>query len=114
MMLVTGCTSSPAHSEHPALIVNATPESRAELLSVTRAALNNVPLTLADDVLTHESMLLIERQQRFDANGLSLNGRDLDRPERFLLSIDGKQCVLTHERTQQHWVLKQTRCKARE
>ncbi len=113
-LLAAACTGTPAQAEHPALIVNANGDSRADLLSAVRAALNNAPLLLADDALTQENVLLIERRQRFDTNGLPVNGRERDMPERFLLSTDGKRCVLTQERTQQRWVLSRTQCKARD
>jgi hypothetical protein len=61
-----------------------------------------------------ENVLLIERQQRLDPQGLPANGRELGLPERFLLSTDGKRCVLTHERTQRQWVLTHSHCKARD
>lgn len=111
-LLAAACTSAPVRAGRPALIVHATADSRADLLSVVRAALHSAPLLLADDALTQESILLIEPRQRLDANGLPVNGRELGLPERFLLSIDGKRCVLTQERTQQHWVLARTQCKA--
>jgi len=114
VLLVAGCTSAPAQNTRPALIVDPTAASRADLLDAVRAALNNAPVTLADDALTHENLLLIERQRRLDPQGLPANGRELGLPERFLLSIDGKRCVLTHERTQRHWVLTHTHCKARD
>ena len=110
-LLAAACTSAPAQAGRPALIMHADADSRAELLSVVRAALHNAPLLLADDALTQESFLLIEARQRFDTHGLPVNGRELGRPERFLLSADGKRCVLTQERTGQHWVLARTQCK---
>lgn len=111
---VAACTSPAVQTERPALIVQATAESRAELLKVVRVALHDVPLLLADDALTRDSILLIEPRQRFDAMGLPVNGRALGMPERFLLSVDGRRCVLTQERTRQRWVLERTQCKARD
>jgi hypothetical protein len=114
VLWVTACTSAPAPTRRPALIINASAESRAELLNVVRAALHNAPLLLADDALTKDSVLLIERQSRLDPHGLSANGREVTLPEHFLLSTDGRHCVLTRERTQQHWVLVHAHCKPRD
>jgi hypothetical protein len=114
VLLVAGCTSAPAQNERPALIIHPTAAGRADLLHAVRAALNNAPVTLADDALMRENVLLIERQQRLDPQGLPANGRELGLPERFLLSTDGKRCVLTHERTQRQWVLTHSHCKARD
>lgn len=108
-LLASACTTSRAQ---PALLVNPNPASRAELLGIVRAALNNAPLTLADSAFTQDSILLIERTPRVDANGLLINGREVAMPERFLLSIQGSRCMLTHERTQQHWLLPQSQCRS--
>lgn len=110
-LLISACTTSLAQTEHPALLINSTPDSRAELLGIVRAALNNPPLILAESALTQDSVLLIERVSRVDANGLPLNGREVTMPERFMLSIQGTRCVLTHERTSQHWLLRQSQCR---
>jgi hypothetical protein len=110
----TACSSAPALAERPALITITTADSRADLLSAVSAALNYVPLLLADDALTQDSVLLIEPRQRLDPSDLPINGRELGRPERFLLSIQGRHCVLTHERTQQRQILKHTSCNARD
>jgi hypothetical protein len=110
MLIASACTSSPAPNDQPALIVQPDVDSRAELLSTVRTALNNAPLTLADDALTRDSVLMIERQTRLDPYGLPANGRELGLPERFVLVTDGKRCVLTQARTQQQWLLTHTHC----
>ena len=110
--MLFACTSVPARSEQPALIIQPTAASRADLVAAVRAALHDVPVSLADDALVQDSVLLIERQQRLDPKGLLVNGRELGRPERFLLSTDGKRCLLTYEATQQQWVLVHTQCRA--
>jgi hypothetical protein len=114
MTMLAACSNAPARSEQPALIIQATAASRADLLQAVRAALHEVPVSLADDALTQDSVLLIELQPRLDPKGLLVNGRELGRPERFLLSTDGKRCVLTQEGTQQQWVLAHTQCRARD
>ena len=112
--MLVACSHSSVRREQPALIVQATTASRADLLDAVRSALHDVPVSLANDALMQDSVLSIERQQRVDPNGLLANGRELGRPERFLLSTDGRRCLLTHERTQQRWVLVHTQCRARE
>ena len=114
IVMVAACTSAPVPSEHPALIIQPNAASRAELLDAVTAALNHAPVSLADDALAHDSVLLIERQQRLDPTGLRANGREQGMPERFLLSTDGRRCVLTHAGTQRHWVLTHTQCMSRE
>lgn len=109
--LTAACTTLLAQPGQPALIMNAGIDSRTELLEVVRAALGNVPLTLADSALTQDSVLIVERVPRYDPNGLLINGRDIGMPERFLLFVQNSRCVLVHERTRQQWYLRHARCK---
>lgn len=66
------------------------------------AALDGAPVTLADDALTRDSVLIIEKAH---------TGRDLDRPEHFRLVKAGTHCVLLHERKSQRWTLVSTTCR---
>lgn len=111
--LTSACANSVAQAERPAAIVNPTAESRAELLSTVQKALNNRPLTLADDALTQDSVLVIEPARPRDAESQLLNGRELGMPERFQLVKQDSKCILIQERTQQRWVLNKTGCQAR-
>jgi hypothetical protein len=94
----------------PAIIVKPTKESRAELARVVSSALNGAPVTLADDALTRESLLIIERAHPRDANGVPLSGRDFGRPEHFRLVKIGERCALVHERTGERTTLPSTTC----
>ena len=113
VLLFSACASSIAQADRPAMIVNPTAATRTELLHIVRMALNNAPVTLADDALTQDTVLIIERTPRRDAGGQLLNGRVLEAPERFVLSLSNSHCVLTQESTHRHWVLRQTKCVAR-
>jgi len=110
-LLLTACTQTPAQHESPAILIAPDAAARAELLQTVRAALNNTPLTLADDALLHDDVLLIERQPRLDPNGLPANGRELGRPERFRLSTDGKRCWLSQEGSERRWLLVSAKCR---
>ena len=83
------------------MIVEGSPQSRAALLQAVTDALGQEPL-LADDALTRDSALLIERRH--------LEGREHASPERFLLFKAGARCVLVYERTGQRSPLVATRC----
>lgn len=97
-------------ADPPALIVNPTAESRAALVQAVRAALNGAPVTLADEALTRESTLVIERAVRRDAAGRRVQGRELGLPERFHLVKSGASCVLVQERSGRRLVLEHTHC----
>jgi hypothetical protein len=81
----------------PAVIVRATPQGRAELQSAVEHALGMQPILLANDALTHESVLRIERVVRRDAEGRPLNGREVkERPQEFRLYTMNGRCILVH------------------
>jgi hypothetical protein len=105
-----GCGTLPAGSDLPAVVTSPTAQSREELRQTVTSALSGAPVTLADDVLTHDSLLLIERNQARDAKGVPLSGRELGRPEKFQLVKNGKDCVLIHEASGRRWTLKHTTC----
>lgn len=112
-LLLGGCESLRGDEEVPALITQPTAESRAELVSALRQALNGAPVTIADDALTRDSVLIIERAAR-DATGARLDGRDTGRPERFQLLKTGSDCVLVHERTGNRTKLTSASCQREE
>ncbi len=100
----------PATRELPALVTHPTAASRAELLRVVRRALNGASVQIADDALTGDNVLLIERARHRDSEGRLLDGREKGRPERFRLVKAGSRCVLVHERTGRRWKLAKTTC----
>ena len=104
------CGTLPAGSDLPAVIVAPTAQSRDELQQAVSNTLNGASVTLADDALTRDSTLIIERNQARDANGVPLSGRELGRPEKFQLVKSGKDCILIHEASGKRWTLKHTTC----
>ena len=100
LLLLAACVS--AQADVPAIIDQPTQESRAELARAVSRALDGARVALADDALTHDSLLVIEKAQ--------LLGRDLDRPERFRLVRTGTQCALVHERTGRRTTLASATC----
>jgi hypothetical protein len=109
--LLCACDRLPARAPQPAVLTDVNAPSLAELKRVVGQALNGAPIRLADDALTHDSDLIVDRAQPRDAAGLPLNGRELGRPEHFRLVKGGHQCILIHERTGKHWNLRLATCK---
>lgn len=109
-LLAAGCDSLRAHDDVPAILVDPTPEVRAELGDVVAGALHGVPVTLADDALTRESILTLERAAARNANGVRVQGRERGRPEKFRLVKNGSDCVLVHEGSRQRWKLATATC----
>jgi hypothetical protein len=113
--LAAACLSAFACStlsaaEQPALIAQPSPQSRAELLAAVTAAFNGQPIVLADDALTRESLLIIERREPRDAEGRPVGGRTLATPEQFDLVLRDSQCELVRRSDGRRWLLTRTIC----
>jgi hypothetical protein len=104
------CNGPPTPADTPALIARATPESRAEILSVLETALGPREIRLAPDALTESSILALEQGEP----GSPARGRVLDLPERFELVLSGGRCYLIRSATRDRYRLEQTDCIAAE
>jgi hypothetical protein len=109
LVLTTGCGSLGAQ-EQPAVIVAPTAETRAELARVVSAALNGQPVALADDALTRDSVLMIERRTPPGPQGRAATGRTLEAPERFTLVLRESRCVLVRAADGRAFTLDEARC----
>jgi hypothetical protein len=112
VIALAGCATS-SSSDVPAVIVNPTPQSRAELSVAVQRALHSDPIPLSDDALTQSSLLPIDRIPRRDSHGRLLNGLVIGRkPEMFRLVKNGNSCVLIHDAVDHlRQVLTATSCK---
>jgi hypothetical protein len=97
----------------PAVLTSPTAESRAELVRVVSEAMNGAPVTLADNALTADDALIIERAQQRAATDMNLGGRETGRPEHFRLVKSGSRCVLVHQETGRRWTLESATCSPR-
>jgi len=113
VMALSGCATS-ASRDVPAVIVDPTPQSRAELSLAVQRALHSDPIPLSEDALTHTSLLPIDRMPRRDSHGRLLNGMEIGRkPEVFKLVKRGDACVLIHDDVEQlRQTLTATKCRA--
>jgi hypothetical protein len=115
LVTLAACRTMQAEVDTPAVVVRPTPESRAAVAQAVRTALEGRPVTLADDALTDDGVLVIERTWVRDPSGSPLNGRDLGvaEPERFHLVKSGDRCILVHDRTNRRVALIGTACAPR-
>lgn len=112
LLVLSGCNMNGMTEERPALIVNPTDASRAELRRAVSEMLSGADITLADDALTTSSVLLIERKRIRSLDNPPLSGRDLSRPERFRLVTARGRCILVHDRDQARFELQESDCVA--
>jgi hypothetical protein len=108
--LWTACRTVRPAPDLPARVVSPTPASRGALEAAVREALRGAPVTLADDALTRESALVLERAPARGPDGLPLSGRETRLPERFLLVKRGPTCVLVHEASGRSFALSGVEC----
>ena len=109
-LCLAACATVSPQRDVPAVITSPTPESHAELVRVVSRALNGASLTIADDALTRDSALTIERARARGTDGTPLTGRDTGRPEHFRLVKNGSGCVLVHERSGKRFTLVSASC----
>ncbi|WP_323845313.1 hypothetical protein [Microbulbifer magnicolonia] len=105
---VTACGSQPAMGEpQPALLTESGPEVREELRRVVSAAMYGVEVTLAEDALTRESLLVVERQRQQPR----LSGREMVPPTKFQLVVGGGACWLMRLADGERWELRKASCR---
>jgi hypothetical protein len=97
--------------DRPAVIVDPTPQSHAELERSVSEVLHGAPVMLAEDALTSGSLLTVERAVPRDLEQRPLSGRVLDTPEQFRLVLSGARCVLVHVASGTRRVLEHTACR---
>jgi hypothetical protein len=104
-----GCATPPA-VDQPALIERPDEHSRAELQRVLAEAFNGRAVTIAEDALTRDDLLVIERREPRGLQGSPAGGRVLERPEQFRLVLRGSRCELIRSSDQRRWTMTQTSC----
>jgi hypothetical protein len=105
------CQNFSPQDDEPAVLVNPSPEARAELGRVLREALGQRDLLLAPDALTATSVLALEPAARGDLERPSPTGRLLGRPETFRLVINDGACYLIRTETNERWPLEHSTCR---
>jgi hypothetical protein len=105
---------APAVVDTPAVVVHPTPEGHAAIEQAVYVVLQR-PVTVADDALTSDGVLIVERTWVSDPSGHPANGRELGAgtPERFHLVLSGDRCILVHDRTNRRAALVGAQCAPR-
>ena len=95
--------------EQPAVIAAHTEQSRTELERAASSAMNGQLVTLADDALTRESVLTLERRTPPGPQGRAATGRTLEEPVRLELVLRSGRCLLVTADGRE-WELMEARC----
>jgi uncharacterized lipoprotein YbaY len=104
-----GCKNVAPETDQPAVIVNPDSASRAALQAAVNGALQT-DVALADDALTQDSLLVIERRIPQTVEGSDAGGRTMQAPIQFQLVLNGADCVLVDQRNQARTILADTDC----
>ncbi|HEY9182737.1 MAG TPA: hypothetical protein VIQ99_06025, partial [Gammaproteobacteria bacterium] len=67
-------------------------------------------ITLADDALTRDSVLTLERRTPAGTQGQAATGRTLEEPQQFRLMLRGNRCWLVRDTDGREWELRETSC----
>jgi hypothetical protein len=110
--LICACNGQWVKEDVPAYITNPSEKSRIELERAVSKALNGIPVTLADNVLTKDNRLIIERKPHVDAKGNLIMGLETEMPRQFRLVKNKGKCILIDQSNGNRMELKQTVCKA--
>jgi len=110
-LLLTACKAQDVQPEVPALLTNPAPSMQQQLEQTLSDAMGGTKVTLAADVFTTSSVLVIERGLKRGIEGNAELGRNLGRPYRFQLLTDGSNCVVLDPQTGLRWPLTGAVCR---
>ncbi len=110
-LTLSGCETINANDDRPARVVNPDAESRAALRTAISEALG-ADVLLADDALTDDSLLTIERWPTGTMEDPVPQGRVLEKPILFQLVTNGDDCVLVRKSDGARYLLSDTDCEA--
>ena len=110
VLMVTACREPENAETVPALLTNQGEVSHAEVQKTISAALDGAEVTLAADVFTSNSVVVIERGMIRGITRTPEMGRDLGRPSRFQLVTDGVGCIIVDEQSGIYWPLSNVEC----
>lgn len=110
LLLLAGCQAIGANADQPAVIVQPSDASRAALKQTLSAIFGGEEITLADDALTHSSMLTLENNPPNSADSQAALGRVVTRPFSFQLIKNQHGCFLVDLRVGERHFLVDTTC----
>lgn len=113
LVAVAGCASGGARLETAAYVTHPTPQSHLAISQAVSNTFGGIQVTIADDALTGDGVLMIDRARLHDPNGTLVDGRNPGLPERFHLVKSGEDCILVHDRTNRRTRLAGTECAPR-
>lgn len=109
-VLASGACSNGTAGGVPAVLVDPSPEVRAELQRIVGAAAGDPEVTLSAAAFLHQTTLVVERHRRLADDGTRIAGRETGQPLHFELQRDGRDCVVVRIDTRERWRLAGAAC----
>ena len=110
-LAVAGCKTVTTSGDVPAIVTNPGADSHKALQKVVNDLLHT-NVTLADDALTKNSLLIIQRNSPRKLQGQIATGRNMETPIQFQLVMNGGDCILIDQRDESRHTLENTTCAA--
>ena len=110
LMGLGGCSTMAHADPQPAILVNPSTDTLAELTNTVSKALNGRPVHLSSDSLTRDNRLIVERATHM-RGGNPIMGRKIEKPDHFYLMSTGTDCFLKHQQSGEIYMLKTAQCK---
>ena len=110
-LLVLGGCQIAAQADHEALLLNPTPQVQEEARSAIARMLNKPRVLINIAELTRHSILPVERVALKDADGLRMQGLELEEPHFFKLVQYADKCYLVLLKSPQRELLPSAQCK---
>lgn len=113
VLMLAGCQMAATPQARPAVLLQPDAAARQELHDTLLHMSGFARASLLDSALTQDSELVLERLHQRDDKGELIQGRDLERPQRFQLQSQEGQCWLVQLASGKRQRLYQARCQPR-
>ena len=114
ILLLAGCSLQAQdlriNEASPALLSDSSLESQAELQQAIASLLKAEEVLIANDAFMQSSRLSLSRAPHTDPNGQLIMGRNFEMPDMVQLFIQGDQCFIYHEESDQYRPLPLSKC----
>jgi len=109
IMVISGCQTLKASPPVEAIIPEHSEGSLEEVTQIISKALS-VPVTLTHFVFNKNSRLVIEPKMRQMIQHGVIQGKILEKPPVFVLTLSGSECRVTYQESKQSWILTKSNC----
>lgn len=99
LFMLSSCLGTQAAHPVAALLEQPSEESRRILEIAIGNLMNSQAVTLADNVFTTKSTVIIEANQPKDSSGKLLDGRDIRAADTFSLLTENGKCYVKHDQS---------------